>query len=282
MPSPGLNGCTPAPAGTTRPSAPASSSLRASASSAIAAGTSPCGRVTSSSWAAGSSSLKWPGPPSRSSSSGARSASSKPAGSSRKTSSSIPTVKGAGESKVARSSSASMRLVTLSRGPALASTPMRILDEQVERYLEGLRPERSGPMAEMEELADRDGIPIVHWEAGRFLATLCRALDPVVLEVGTAIGYSTLHMAEQLSEGRVVTLERDPERAARARDFLERAGVADRVELVEGDALETLPALDGPFDLLFVDASKGEYQRYIELADPKLDRARACSWWTTS
>jgi predicted O-methyltransferase YrrM len=151
---------------------------------------------------------------------------------------------------------------------------MRILDEQVAGYLERLRPERSGPMAEMEELAARDGIPIVHWEAGRFLATLCRALDPVVLEVGTAIGYSTLHMAEQLREGRVVTLEIDPERAARARDFLGRAGVADRVELVEGDALETLPGLDGPFDLLFVDAAKGEYRRYVELADPKLsDRA---------
>jgi predicted O-methyltransferase YrrM len=140
----------------------------------------------------------------------------------------------------------------------------------VERYLDGLRPERSGPMAEMEELAERESIPIVHWEAGRFLATLCRALDPVVLEVGTAIGYSTLHMAEQLREGRVVTLERDPERAARARDFLGRAGVADRVELVEGDALETLPRLEGPFDLLFVDASKGEYARYVELADAKL------------
>ena len=147
---------------------------------------------------------------------------------------------------------------------------MRILDDQVERYLDGLRPERSGPMAEMEELAEREGIPIVHWEAGRFLATLCRALDPVVLEVGTAIGYSTLHMAEQLRDGRVVTLERDPERAARARDFLGRAGVAERVELVEGDALETLPRLEGPFDLLFVDASKGEYARYVELADAKL------------
>ena len=147
---------------------------------------------------------------------------------------------------------------------------MRILDEQVERYLDGLRPKRSGPMAEMEELAEREGIPIVHWEAGRFLATLCRALDPVVLEVGTAIGYSTLHMAEQLRDGRVVTLERDPERAARARDFLGRAGVAERVELVEGDALETLPRLEGPFDLLFVDASKGEYARYVELADAKL------------
>ena len=87
---------------------------------------------------------------------------------------------------------------------------MRILDERVQHYLAGLRPERSGTMAEMEALAEGEGVPIVHWEAGRFLAVLCRALDPAVLEVGTAIGYSTLHMAEQLARGRVVTLERDP------------------------------------------------------------------------
>jgi predicted O-methyltransferase YrrM len=125
-------------------------------------------------------------------------------------------------------------------------------------------------MSEMEAVAARDSVPIVHWETGRFLAVLCRALDPDVLEVGTAIGYSTLHMAEQLERGRVVTLERDPDRAAQARGFLDRAGVGDRVELVEGDALETIAALEGPFDLLFVDASKGEYRRYIELAEPKL------------
>jgi predicted O-methyltransferase YrrM len=147
---------------------------------------------------------------------------------------------------------------------------MPILDEVVEQYLHGLRPERSAVMREMEEHAERDGIPIVHWETGRLLAVLCRVLDPVVLEVGTAIGYSTLHMAEQLSGGRVVTLERDPDRAAQARDYLERGGVSDRVEIVEGDALETLAGLEGPFDLLFVDASKGEYGRYIELAEPKL------------
>jgi predicted O-methyltransferase YrrM len=147
---------------------------------------------------------------------------------------------------------------------------MRILDQTVEQYLHGLRPERSEVMREMEEHAERDSVPIVEWETGRLLAVLCRVLDPVVLEVGTAIGYSTLHMAEQLQRGRVVTLERDPERAAQARSYLERAGVADRVELVEGDALETLPSLEGPFDLLFVDASKGEYARYIELAEPKL------------
>jgi predicted O-methyltransferase YrrM len=147
---------------------------------------------------------------------------------------------------------------------------MRILNEAVEQYLHGLRPEPSEVMREMEEHAERDSVPIVEWETGRLLAVLCRVLDPVVLEVGTAIGYSTLHMAEQLQRGRVVTLERDPERAAQARSYLERGGVADRVELVEGDALETLPSLQGPFDLLFVDASKGEYARYIELAEPKL------------
>ena len=147
---------------------------------------------------------------------------------------------------------------------------MAILDEQVQRYLHELRPERSELMAEMEAVAERDSVPIVQWETGRFLAVLCRALDPRVLEVGTAIGYSTLHMAEQLSSGRVVTLERDPDRAAQARGYLERAGVADRVELIEGDALETIPSLSGPFDLLFVDASKGEYPRYIELAEPLL------------
>jgi predicted O-methyltransferase YrrM len=147
---------------------------------------------------------------------------------------------------------------------------MQILDERVERYLHRLRPERSEVMAEMEAVAERDSVPIVHWETGRFLAALCRLLDPVVLEVGTAIGYSTLHIASQLSTGRVVTLERDPDRAAQARAYLDRAGVADRVELIEGDALETIPSLSGPFGLLFVDASKGEYERYIELAEPLL------------
>jgi predicted O-methyltransferase YrrM len=147
---------------------------------------------------------------------------------------------------------------------------MHILDERVERYLHELRPERSKVMAEMEAVAERDSVPIVQWETGRFLAVLCRALDPVVLEVGTAIGYSTLHMAEQLSAGRVVTLERDTDRAAQARSYLERAGVAERAELIEGDALDPIPRLSGPFDLLFVDASKGEYERYIELAEPLL------------
>ena len=142
-----------------------------------------------------------------------------------------------------------------------------IRTEHVQRYLEGLRPERDPLLAEMEALAARDGVPIVEWETGRFLATLVRALQPArVLEVGTAIGYSTVHMARELGPGgRIITLEREPDRTRRARDFWARDGVADRIELVEGDALESMRALDGPFDLVFLDATKTEVRDYLDL-----------------
>jgi predicted O-methyltransferase YrrM len=147
---------------------------------------------------------------------------------------------------------------------------MPIFADHVQRYLQDLRPERSPVMREMEELAEREGVPIVHWETGRFLAIQVRALDPQrVLEVGTAIGYSTLHMAEQLGRGRIITIERDPVRARQARDFLTRAGVIDKVEIVEADAMQAIEELPGPFDFLFLDASKDQYTDYLRKAEPK-------------
>ena len=130
---------------------------------------------------------------------------------------------------------------------------MPVLSDHVQAYLESLRAERSPVMAELESVAERDSVPIVSWETGRLLAVLCRVLDPRVLEVGTAIGYSTLHMAEQLSGARIVTLELDADRAAQARASFEQAGVSDRIEQVEG-----------PFDLLFIDAMKTDYRYYLE------------------
>lgn len=147
---------------------------------------------------------------------------------------------------------------------------MAILSEHVEAYLRDLRPPRDRVMAEIEDFASREGVPIVDWETGRMLAALAGSMDARVLEVGTAIGCSALHMAQALDQGSIVTLERDPERVAQAGDYLRRAGVADRVQIVQGDATETIPELDGPFDLLFLDATKGEYRDYLELAEPKL------------
>jgi predicted O-methyltransferase YrrM len=149
---------------------------------------------------------------------------------------------------------------------------MAIRTPHVQEHLEGLRPARDPVLAEMEALAARDGVPIVEWETGRLLATLVAALAPRrVLEVGTAIGVSTLHMARELPpRGRIVTLERDPVRIAQARGFWSRAGVADRVELVEGDALESLRHVDGPFELVFLDATKTEVEAYLARLEGRL------------
>lgn len=147
---------------------------------------------------------------------------------------------------------------------------MSIRTDAVDRYFDELRPGRPPVMAEMEALADRDNVPIVSWETGRLLSSLAAATDGRILEVGTAIGYSALHMAEALDTGSITTLERDPERIAQARDFLDRAGQGAKVQIVEGDARETISTLDGPFDFLFLDATKGEYRDYLELAEPLL------------
>ncbi len=85
-----------------------------------------------------------------------------------------------------------------------------------------------------------------------------------VLEIGTLGGYSTIWLARALPPGgRVVTLERNPHHAAVARDNIARAGLADVVEIVVGPALETLPGLTGPFDLVFVDADKPSNADYL-------------------
>ena len=110
----------------------------------------------------------------------------------------------------------------------------------------------------------------MHWETGRFLATLVRAIDPaLVLEVGTAIGYSTLHMAQELGRGEIVTHRARPRPGAPGADYLRARGVSDRVEIVEGDATEALERAARAFDLIFLDATKTEYARYLEMAEPK-------------
>jgi predicted O-methyltransferase YrrM len=123
----------------------------------------------------------------------------------------------------------------------------------------------------MEDLAHREDIPITDPEVGRLLGVLARAAGArSILEIGTAIGYGTLWLARGAPEARVTTIDISPQQIARARGFLERAGVLGRVDLVEGAALEVLHRLPGPFDLVFVDAVKSEYRRYLDLSLPKL------------
>jgi predicted O-methyltransferase YrrM len=92
-----------------------------------------------------------------------------------------------------------------------------------------------------------------------------------VLEIGTFTAIGTMMMAAALGDGgHVTTLERDPEYAAVARGHIAASAYADRVELIEGDALEIIPQLDGPFDLVYIDAWKSDYPAYYDAVLPKL------------
>ena len=147
-----------------------------------------------------------------------------------------------------------------------------IVADPVSRCIDGLRAAPDGVLAEMEAHAQRDRIPIVVPATGQLLRVLTRAGGATrALEVGTAIGVSTLYIARGLAEGgKVVSFEIDPERHAAAREYLRRAGVSDRVDLHLQDAREGLPALTGAFDLLFLDGIKVQYGDYLELALPLL------------
>ena len=146
-----------------------------------------------------------------------------------------------------------------------------ILQREQESYLDRMLPPRDALLREMEELAHQEDVPITDPEVGRLLSVMARATGArSILEIGTAIGYGTLWLARGAPEARVTTIDISAQQIARARGFLERAGVLGRVELVEGAALEVLHRLSGPFDLIFIDAVKSEYRRYLDLALPKL------------
>ncbi|MBI4589296.1 MAG: O-methyltransferase [Candidatus Rokubacteria bacterium] len=110
-------------------------------------------------------------------------------------------------------------------------------------------------------------------DTGRLLWILIHATRATrILEVGTSNAYSTIWLADaaRATGGRVITLERSPEKVKLARENLTRAGLADRVEIREGNAAETLAALGGPFHFVFLDADRANYSTYLDLTLPKL------------
>lgn len=140
------------------------------------------------------------------------------------------------------------------------------VDELLDRTLLGEDPALAAALAE----SHAHGLPPIEVSAqsGRMLHLLTEiACSRRVLEIGTLGGFSTICLARGVgADGRVVTLERNPGYAELARRNLERAGVADRVTVVVGPALDTLPGLTGDFDLVFIDADKENNAAYVRHA----------------
>jgi predicted O-methyltransferase YrrM len=140
------------------------------------------------------------------------------------------------------------------------------------QYLEGVHPPLGLILEEMLKAGRAEGVPIVNPAAGRLLHVLVAALAPKrVLEIGTAIGFSTLWMASALPKGgRIDTIDPDRSRTDRARRYWLRAGVTDRVRVINEPALRVLPRLAPGIDFAFIDAIKTEYIAYLDALVPKM------------
>lgn len=145
-----------------------------------------------------------------------------------------------------------------------------IIHQEQEDYLERLLPERDLLLREMERFADEHGIPIADPEVATFLEITVRAIRAKrVLEVGTAIGYADIFMARAMTpQGKVVTIDISAEMIEKAKAYVKRAGLEERVEFHNDPALTVIPTIEGPFDLVYLDAVKEEYRDYLDLALP--------------
>jgi caffeoyl-CoA O-methyltransferase len=147
-----------------------------------------------------------------------------------------------------------------------------MLDERVRAVLARLEAEDADERAR--GLPSEQRARAVAPATGRFLFSLVASqTDCEVLEVGGGRGYSTIWLGAGVRYlgGRVLSLEQDPEAAGRWSENVREAGLEEWVELVEGDALETLPAIDDVFDVVFLDAAKTQYEAYFALARERLE-----------
>ena len=140
-----------------------------------------------------------------------------------------------------------------------------IVDERMLDYILSLDKDSSPLVRTIEQEAIRDYVPIIRKESQSLLRVLLKIKKPgQVLEVGTAIGFSAILMGECLPESsHLTTIEKYETRIPVAKENFKRAGMEDKITLLEGDAVEILKGLEGPYDFIFMDAAKGQYIHFL-------------------
>jgi predicted O-methyltransferase YrrM len=143
-----------------------------------------------------------------------------------------------------------------------------LLNDKLHSYIEELIPGREPLFFEMENYAKENKVPIMELVGIEALLQFLRIQDSKkILEVGTAIGYSALRMAEALPSASIITIERDLERIQAAEEYMSRSKHGEQILLIKGDALEVeeLVREQAPYDTTFVDAAKGQYKKFFEI-----------------
>ncbi len=141
-----------------------------------------------------------------------------------------------------------------------------INEEYIEDYIRGILPNSKPYLRGLEIYAENNHIPIVEKEVAQFLKLLLKIHQPKnILEIGTAIGYSALIMAESNEIARITTIERSPKMIELAKENINNTVYKDRIKILEGEAQEILPNLNEKYDFVFLDAAKGQYLEFFNM-----------------
>ena len=137
--------------------------------------------------------------------------------------------------------------------------------DYMEEYLRGLIPNRDKELLELEKFAIENRVPIIQKETAKFLEFMISMKKPNnILELGTAIGYSSILMSKTLNNKcKITTIERDEKMINLAKENIKSFGLEDNIEIKEGECLEILEKLDNKYDLIFMDAGKGHYNHFL-------------------
>lgn len=137
--------------------------------------------------------------------------------------------------------------------------------DYMEQYIRSLIPDSEGVLKELEIYARENSVPIIQKEVGKFLELMVNMKRPKkILELGTAIGYSSILMnISSRGESHITTIERDENMVAIANHNIEKYGFYEKIKVIEGDCIEVLEKLDEKFDLIFMDAGKGHYNHFL-------------------
>lgn len=149
-----------------------------------------------------------------------------------------------------------------------------VVDERIVTFINSMETENSEILEKIEKEALGANVPIIRKEMQSFLKVLLMILKPMnVLEVGTAVGFSAVLMSECMpAGGRITTIENYEKRILIARENFRRAGKESVITLLSGDAMEILPTLKEEYDLIFMDAAKGQYIHFL----PQVQRLLKC------
>lgn len=140
-----------------------------------------------------------------------------------------------------------------------------IVEERITSFINSMSPDDEGILRDIELEALQEEVPIIRKETKEWIKTVLLIKKPVrVLEVGTAVGFSAIYMSRFLpKDGCITTIEKWQPRIEKAKENFKRAGVEDRIVLLEGDAVDILKELQGSFDFVFMDAAKGQYIHFL-------------------